>query len=185
MLPNILTISRIFFIPMIMICFYLQLSLSMYIAFALFVLACITDFLDGYIARQYKSTSNFGKCFDPVADKLLVSTIIIMICGFGYVSGINMIAATIILFREIFVSGMREYLIEIKVPLPVTRLAKIKTATQMVALSVIILGISETSYMTLDIGIILLWVAAVLTIITGYQYFKKGISKILDDKSIS
>lgn len=168
-----------------MICFYLQLSLSMYIAFALFVLACITDFLDGYIARQYKSTSNFGKCFDPVADKLLVSTIIIMICGFGYVSGINMIAATIILFREIFVSGMREYLIEIKVPLPVTRLAKIKTATQMVALSVIILGISETSYMTLDIGIILLWVAAVLTIITGYQYFKKGISKILDDKSIS
>lgn len=185
MLPNILTISRIFFIPMIMICFYLQLSLSMYIAFALFVLACITDFLDGYIARQYKSTSNFGKCFDPVADKLLVSTIIIMICGFGYVSGINMIAATIILFREIFVSGMREYLIEIKVPLPVTRLAKIKTATQMVALSVIILGIAETSYMTLDIGIILLWVAAVLTIITGYQYFKKGISKILDDKSIS
>ena len=185
MLPNILTISRICCIPMIMTCFYLQMSLSMYFAFALFVLACITDFLDGYIARQYKSTSNFGKCFDPVADKLLVGTVIIMICGFGYVSGLNMIAATIILFREIFVSGMREYLIEIKVPLPVTRLAKIKTTTQMASLSVIIFGIAEANKTTLKIGIVLLWIAAVLTIITGYQYFKKGISKILDNESIS
>ena len=103
-----------------------------------------------------------------------------MLCGFGYVRGLHMIAATIILFREIFVSGMREYLIEIKVPLPVTRLAKIKTATQMCALTAILLATAMTSYLILDIGIILLWLAAILTIITGYQYFHKGLKQLKD-----
>ena len=175
MIPNILTILRIAFIPLIVICFYIKTQAAMTSALILFVLACITDFLDGYIARQCKQTSNFGRCFDPVADKLLVACIILMFSGFGYITGVNLIAATIILFREIFVSGLREFLIEIKVPLPVSRLAKIKTTIQMISLVAILAGISINNPIILNIGIGILWLAAILTIITGYQYFVKGI----------
>ena len=113
MLPNILTLSRIAFIPIIIACFYISTSFSMYSAFVVFVVACITDFLDGYFARLYKQMSNFGKCFDPIADKLLVASLIVLLTGFQYVEGYNMIAAIIILFREVLVSGMREFLVEI------------------------------------------------------------------------
>lgn len=178
MLPNILTLSRIAFIPIIIACFYINTSFSMYSAFVVFVVACITDFLDGYFARLYKQMSNFGKCFDPIADKLLVASLIVLLTGFQYVEGYNMIAAIIILFREVLVSGMREFLVEIKVPLPVSNLAKIKTTVQMLSLSIILFAIACKSVVLLDIGVVMLWVAACLTIITGYQYFEKGIKHL-------
>ena len=166
MLPNILTLSRITFIPIIIACFYWDTSFSLYSAFVVFVIACITDFLDGYFARSYKQVSNFGKCFDPIADKLLVASLIVLLTGFQHIDGYNMIAAIIILFREIFVSGMREFLVEIKVPLPVSNLAKIKTTVQMTSLSIIMFAIASKITVLLVIGIAMLWVAAFLTIIT-------------------
>lgn len=178
MLPNVLTISRIVFIPIIIVCFYIHTTFAMYTAFVVFILACITDFLDGYFARLYKQTSNFGKCFDPIADKLLVSTLIVLFVGFKYIAGYTLIAAIIILFREIFVSGMREFLVEIRVPLPVSRLAKLKTAIQMLSLAIILYGGAKDSQEICGVGILLLWLAAILTIITGYQYFAKGIKHL-------
>ena len=175
MLPNVLTVSRIVFIPVIIACFYIGSRFSMYTAFGVFIAACITDFLDGYLARLYKQMSNFGRCFDPIADKLLVSTLIVLLAGFQHINGLNLIAAIVILFREIFVSGMREFLVEIKVPLPVSRLAKVKTTVQMLSLAMILFALAEQSQSFFEMGILLLWIAAVLTIVTGYQYFAKGI----------
>lgn len=173
-LPNYLTLSRILIIPFVIIFYYLGMnSLSA----GLFVYACITDFLDGYLARTLSVQSNLGRTLDPIADKLLVGAVILMLVEF---KAISIVPAIAIICREILVSGLREFLAEIRVSVPVSNLAKIKTAVQMIALFVLLLGESGTSSKIVPIfGEILIWIAAILTIITGYAYVKSGI-KYLD-----
>ena len=119
-LPNMLTMSRIFAIPFIVLCFYIDSFWAHLSATVLFIIACLTDFFDGYFARQWKQVSAFGRFLDPVADKILVSSILLMLSGMGTISGVNLIAAVVILVREIIVSGLREFMAEMRMIIPVT-----------------------------------------------------------------
>lgn len=169
-IPNILTISRIIATPILVGCFFARSELFNWIAFILFFLACITDFLDGYLARQYGKISKFGQFLDPIADKILVSCTILMLAGFQYIHDLHLIPAIIILCREILVSGMREFMSRIHIPMPVSNMAKIKTTLQMLSISLIMLGLCKSCF--LNYGIALLWGASLLTLITGYKYAK-------------
>ena len=178
-IPNILTMCRIFSIPFIMACFYVKGFWAHAIAVLLFSLACITDFLDGYLARHWKQVSAFGRFLDPIADKLLVSVILLMLSGIGVISGIHLIAACIILAREIIVSGLRQFLSEMRLIIPVTKYAKIKTVLQMIAIfcllcSALFPRISEIK----ETGIVFLWLAVVMTVLTGTRYLRFGIIRI-------
>lgn len=168
LIPNILTISRLLSMPALVACFFTHSRLSMWFAFFLFVFACLTDFLDGYLARQYGKVSKFGQFLDPIADKILVSVTILMLAGFQYLRDIHLIPAVIILSREILVSGMREFMSRIQVPMPVSNIAKVKTTIQMLSISIIMLGLCIKVF--LNYGIALLWGASILTLITGYKY---------------
>ena len=144
---------------------------------ALFVTASITDYLDGYLARSRNETSAFGRLLDPIADKLLVTSALVVILAVPgmVVCKLSYIPVIVILCREILVSGLREFLMEVKVGMPVTRLAKWKTGFQMTALSMMLL---KGFWLWGGIGEILLWIAGVLTFITGYQYFQKSLNYI-------
>ena len=168
-LPNLLTISRILVIPVIFLSIYIHTAVWSMLAAVLFIVASITDYFDGYLARSRNETSAFGRLLDPIADKLLVASALIVILAHP----VNFIPVIIILCREILVSGLREFLAEVHVGMPVTRLAKWKTGFQMTALSMILVG-----YMFHNLGVILLWVAAVLTFVTGYQYFQKSLDYV-------
>ncbi|WP_375358563.1 CDP-diacylglycerol--glycerol-3-phosphate 3-phosphatidyltransferase [Candidatus Tisiphia endosymbiont of Neophilaenus lineatus] len=170
-IPNYLTIARIVVIPIIVITCYLDNSkLAHIIAALLFIIASITDFFDGYLARKFDLVSGFGKMFDPIADKLLVGCVIIMLVQKG---AAGEIPCLLILAREFLVAGLREFLALIQVSIPVSRLAKIKTFTQMFALSALILGSKGSGIIYMDlIGQIALWIAALLTVVTGYSYLK-------------
>lgn len=177
-LPNILTISRIVVIPLIFMSIYFTSYVWAMLAGILFVAASITDYLDGYLARAWNETSAFGRLLDPIADKLLVATALVVILAKPnmYSLNITIIPAFVILCREILVSGLREFLREVNVGLPVTKLAKWKTAFQMTALAMMLfkdlwIGWSYT-------GEFLLWVAATLTFITGYQYYQKSLDYV-------
>lgn len=177
-LPNILTISRIVVIPLIFMSIYFTSYAWAMLAGILFVAASITDYLDGYLARAWNETSAFGRLLDPIADKLLVATALVVILAKPnmYSLNITIIPAFVILCREILVSGLREFLREVNVGLPVTKLAKWKTAFQMTALAMMLfkdlwIGWSYT-------GEFLLWVAATLTFITGYQYYQKSLDYV-------
>ncbi len=176
-LPNLLTISRIVVIPVIFLSLYIQSFIwTMFVA-VLFVVAAVTDYFDGYLARCRNETSALGRLLDPIADKLLVaSALVVILAKPGMVwSDLSYIPAFIILCREILVSGLREFLREVNVGLPVTRMAKWKTGFQMTSLSMILFhGLWIWSY----IGEFLLWIAAALTFITGYQYFQKSLNYI-------
>lgn len=177
--PNILTLSRILLIPALIGAFYLPFPWSNWVAFALFVLAGVTDVLDGVLARTYEVTSLLGRCMDPIADKLVVATVLLMLTAFDVIAGIHVVAALIILFREIFVSGLREFLSTLKTYVPVTRLAKMKTAFQVVALSALLIGEAAPAWLpALLIGKGLLWAAAILTLYTGYDYFRAGLKHL-------
>jgi len=144
-IPNMLTYGRIIAVPLIVLCFYIEGSLqstdfARWTALGLFALASITDFLDGYLARIWKQTSNIGKMLDPIADKLLVSAVLLLVAADGTIAGWSLWAAIIILCREILVSGLREYLAALKVSVPVTRIAKWKTTAQMVAIGFLLAG---------------------------------------------
>ena len=174
-ISNLITISRIIIIPIILLLIYMQGPVSGWIAFFLFFLAGISDYFDGYIARIRKEISNFGTFLDPIADKLLVSSVILILTSKGIISNFDTIPALIILLREIAVSGFREFLAGIKISLPVSRVAKFKTASQLTALGFLIL--SEGGIIILPIlffGKILLWIAGLLTLYTGYDYLKSG-----------
>ncbi len=176
-LPNILTISRIAIIPIIIAIFYLDFGILSYqIAAFLFIVASITDFLDGYLARAYGAQSSFGRFLDPIADKLLVVMVIIMLVHSGAAAILPCLA---IVGREILVSGLREFLAELHVSIPVSNLSKVKTATQMISIFLLILG-DEASFIphTHLIGTILLYISAIITIITGYIYLKLGLKHI-------
>ena len=177
-LPNILTISRIVVIPLIFMSIYFTSYAWAMLAGILFVAASITDYLDGYLARAWNETSAFGRLLDPIADKLLVATALVVILAKPnmYSLNITIIPAFVILCREILVSGLREFLREVNVGLPVTKLAKWKTAFQMTALAMMLF--KDLWICWSYTGEFLLWVAATLTFITGYQYYQKSLDYV-------
>lgn len=182
-IPNLLTFGRIAAVPAVVACFYFEGNSFRWLAFALFAIAAITDFLDGYLARVWHQQSALGRMLDPIADKLLVSAILLMLASSGQLAGWALWAAIIILCREILVSGLREFLAELNVSVPVTWLAKWKTTAQFVALAILLLGpAGEIIYKDLEtVGLTLLWISAVLTLYTGYDYFRMGIHHIIGD----
>jgi len=175
-ISNILTLSRIVVIPIIVACIYLKSPWYGWVAFLLFCLASITDYFDGYLARMRNEVSNLGTFLDPIADKLLVSAVILILTSKEVITDWETIPALIILLREIAVSGLREYLAGIKISVPVTKISKLKTSLQLIALALLILSESGISIIPiLFIGKIALWSAAVLTLYTGYDYLKSGL----------
>ncbi len=183
-LPNVLTLSRIGVIPVLVALLYFHGSVTRWIALVLFVGAALTDYLDGYLARHRGEVSAFGRLLDPIADKLLVASLIVILVAIGQIGGLVVIPAIVILCREILVSGLREYLAEIQVPMPVSRLAKWKTTLQMVALGVLIVG-DEAGPALLPVDLIGdtgLWIAALLTLVTGYDYMAHGFQHVTSDK---
>jgi len=174
--PNLLTLSRIAVIPIVVITFYVDSPAARWVALGLFSAAGITDFFDGYLARRSNQVSRFGRFLDPIADKLLVASLLLLLVGFERVSIWSYLPALVILLRELLVSGLREFLAEIQVGLPVTKLAKWKTFLQMLSLGFLIVGTASPSWLPAQIvGEIGLWLAATLTLITGYDYLKAGL----------
>tara|TARA_B100001142_G_scaffold245379_1_gene244798 strand:+ start:109 stop:699 length:591 start_codon:yes stop_codon:yes gene_type:complete len=174
--PMLLTLFRIAAIPGVVALLYLDTNLGRYLACTLFGVAAITDFFDGYLARAWSQQSKMGQFLDPVADKLLVAAALIMMTGFGQISGLVILPAIVILCREIMVSGLREFLAEIRVGIPVSTLAKWKTTLQMFSIGFLIVGDTGPEFLpTRLIGETGLWIAAVLTLITGYDYLHAGL----------
>jgi cardiolipin synthase (CMP-forming) len=174
-LPNLLTLSRILAVPLLVMLMWNAGWLGFALAFALFCVAGFTDYLDGYLARAQGTVSKLGQFLDPIADKIMVAAVIVMLIERDIIAGWHVVAALIILLREIFVSGLREFLAGIKVSVPVSRLAKWKTAMQMVALGALILHGVHTPLPALEIGLLCLWIAALLTLLTGYDYLRTGL----------
>ncbi len=175
-LPNLLSLSRIVVIPLLIGAFYLDGNVANWVACALFTAASLTDFLDGYLARAWRQQSKLGRFLDPIADKLLVAAAILMLVATGRITGLLIFPALVILCREIVVSGLREFLAELRVSVPVSRLAKWKTTLQMLAISFLLLGdAAPASIPVLRLGEIGFWVAAGLTLITGYDYLRSGL----------
>jgi len=180
-IPNILTLSRILVIPVLVASFFLEQPLGSHVAFVTFALAGITDFFDGYLARATGSVSKIGIFLDPIADKLMVAAVIVMVVYAQWVTDVHVIAAVIIMCRELLVSGLREFLAGAQVSVPVTMLAKWKTTVQMLALGMLVWskGAAEFGLPAQEIGIAALWVAAVLTLYTGYDYLRAGIKHMV------
>ncbi len=183
-LPNVLTYARVAAVPLVAgLLFWPREPWARWTALAIFVAAAVTDFFDCYLARAWSQQSSLGRMLDPIADKLLVSAVILMLAANQTIAGVTLWAGIIILCREILVSGLREYLAELRVPMPVTAVAKWKTAVQMVALGFLIAGpaaeaILPGSTMT---GIVLMWIAAILTLYTGWDYMKASYDHVGND----
>ena len=186
-IPNILTIGRIIIVPIFVVTFFIPGFFGDLIPFFLFVLASFTDYLDGLLARFFKEESKLGELLDPIADKILVASALILLVMNGVIKNYEVIAAIIILTREILISGLREFLAGKEVKMPVTNLAKFKTFIQMFSIALLLTGstgkkiINFGSYNAETIGIILLWLAAMLTLYTGYDYMVKGIDTAISD----
>tara|TARA_Y100000590_G_C15550950_1_gene950869 strand:+ start:57 stop:605 length:549 start_codon:yes stop_codon:yes gene_type:complete len=174
-ISNLLTIARILVIPIIVLFIYLKSPFYGWMAFTLFCIASITDYFDGYFARIRNEITNFGTFLDPIADKLLVAAVILILTSKETISDWETIPALIILLREIAVSGLREYLAGIKVSVPVSRIGKLKTSIQLIALAFLILAESQVTLLPIIlIGKIALWIAGILTLYTGFDYLKSG-----------
>ena len=182
-IPNILTIGRIILVPVLVFVFFLPGPLGNWLSCGIFVFASFTDFIDGFLARLLKQQSRLGEMLDPIADKIIVVTALALLIKNDTITDINVIAAIIILCREILVSGLREYLSKFKLKMPVSQLAKVKTFFQMFSISILLAGKSGDILLLnygFEIGLALLWVSAILTVYTGYDYVKKGIDHALD-----
>jgi CDP-diacylglycerol--glycerol-3-phosphate 3-phosphatidyltransferase len=182
-LPNILTYCRVAAVPVVAgLLFWPEDVWSRFAALAIFIAAAVTDYFDGYFARAYAQQSQLGRMLDPIADKLLVSACLLMLAADETIAGVHLWAAIVILCREVLVSGLREYLAELKVGMPVSRVAKWKTMAQLVALGFLIAGAAGELILpgTVAIGLVLLWTAAALTIYTGWDYLKLGIATVVD-----
>jgi len=186
-LPNMLTYARILMVPALVAAFYLEGTTANWATLGIFSLAAITDYFDGYFARAWKQTSNLGRMLDPIADKLLVSAALFMLVVNDTISWGSVFAAIIILSREILVSGLREFLAEVRVSVPVTELAKWKTAIQMFAIAFLLAGDAGEALFpgTQEIGMWLLWIAALLTLYTGYDYFRSGLRHVIEDDGVA
>jgi len=195
--PNLLTYARIIAVPLVVACMYWQSILSggmwlRWVALAIFIAAGITDILDGYFARSLGQQSSFGRMLDPIADKLLVASCLLMLAADETIKGWSLWAAIVILCREILVSGLREYLAELRVSVPVTRLAKWKTTVQLVAIGFLLVGkagdgiiAAATGTATAPVvtltGLTLLWISAIVTLYTGYDYFRAGVRHLIEE----
>ena len=173
-LPNLLTLSRIIIIPVLIGLFYLDGDVWRWVSVVLFTTAGVTDYFDGYLARRWSQISAFGRFLDPIADKLLVAAVILMLVATDRIAGWVVLPALVILCREVMVSGLREFLAQVNVGVPVSRLAKWKTALQLIALGILIVGDAAGAW-TQWTGELGLWVAAAITIITGYDYLSAGL----------
>jgi cardiolipin synthase (CMP-forming) len=201
-LPNLLTYGRIVAVPAVVACMYWQDILQgglwlRWVALAIYIAAGITDVLDGYFARSWGQQSTFGRMLDPIADKLLVSSCLLMLAADGTIRGWSLWAAIVILCREILVSGLREYLAELRVSVPVTRLAKWKTVLQLVAVGFLVAGAAGDAMADSilgpwavfapeaisHIGLTLLWISALLTLYTGWDYFRAGVHHLIKENS--
>jgi cardiolipin synthase len=182
-LPNILTYLRILAVPLVAASFHIEGDAGRWLAFGLFCFASVTDYFDGYLARLWAQQSSLGRMLDPIADKLLVSVSLLVLAGEGTIGGWSMWAAVIILMREIFVSGLREFLAELKVSVPVTRLAKWKTTIQLVAIGFLLAGPAGDTLVpgTTEVGLVLLWTAALVTLYTGWDYFRAGVGYLVEE----
>lgn len=180
-LPNILTFGRVAAVPVVVgFLFWPEIEWTRWIALGIFIAAGVTDFLDGYLARAWSQQSALGQMLDPIADKLLVAAVLMMLVADHTIAGYSLSAAIIILCREILVSGLREFLAELKVSIPVTRIAKWKTSLQLVALGFLIAGPAGEALLpgTTEIGLGLFWVSALLTLYTGWDYLKAGVKHV-------
>ena len=186
-IPNYLTIGRIIIVPIFVFAFYLPGFYGDLTALILFIVASFTDFLDGMLARLLGQESKLGELLDPIADKIIVATALILLVMDGTIRHYEVIAAIIILTREILISGLREFLAKGKIKLPVSSLAKLKTVLQMVSIALLLSGetgnkiINFQDYNAQTIGIILLWLSAALTLFTGYDYMRKGIDHAISE----
>ncbi len=179
-LPNILTISRIVLLPVLIGLFFIDERWAAWLALWIYIFCAVTDFLDGYFARRYGSTSNFGTFLDPISDKIMVVSVLMALAAFDRLDGIWIIPAIVILSREFLISGLREYLGPQNIKVPVSKLAKWKTGLQMTALGFLVIGDYGDTIVpdTLLIGQILLTIAAIITLITGWNYLKAGYKHI-------
>ncbi|MEJ2436253.1 MAG: CDP-diacylglycerol--glycerol-3-phosphate 3-phosphatidyltransferase [Pseudolabrys sp.] len=187
-LPNILTYGRIAAVPVVVGLLYWQSIMGgglwlRWVALAVFIAAAVTDILDGYLARAWEQQSSLGRMLDPIADKLLVASCLLMLAADESIRGWTLFAAVVILCREILVSGLREYLAELRVSVPVTRLAKWKTSAQLVAIGFLIAGEAADRIVPgiTQFGILLLWLSALLTLYTGYDYMRAGLRYMIDE----
>ncbi|CEJ11164.1 CDP-diacylglycerol--glycerol-3-phosphate 3-phosphatidyltransferase [Phreatobacter sp. AB_2022a] len=187
-IPNMLTYGRVVAVPLVAACLFAQVIYEgglwlRWVALAIFAIAAITDYFDGYLARALSQQSAIGRMLDPIADKLLVGVVLLMLAADGTILGWSLWAAVIILSREILVSGLREFLAELRVSVPVTQLAKWKTTVQLVAVGFLIAGPAGDQVLPFvtQFGIGLLWIAALLTLYTGFDYFRAGVGHLIDE----
>jgi cardiolipin synthase (CMP-forming) len=183
-LPNVLTYGRIAAVPVVAGLLMYGGDTARWVALAIYVVAAITDFLDGYLARKWQQQSSLGVMLDPIADKVLVSVVLLVLSADGILFGGHIWAAIIILAREVLVSGLREYLGELRVSVPVTQIAKWKTTVQLLAIGFLIAGPAGDRLIpyTTETGIAFLWIAAALTLYTGYDYFRAGIRHVVEEE---
>ena len=186
-IPNILTIGRIIIVPIFVVTFFIPGLFGDLIPFFLFVIASFTDYLDGLLARLFKEESKLGELLDPIADKILVAAALILLVMNGTIKNYEVIAAIIILTREILISGLREFLAKGSITMQVTSLSKLKTFIQMTSIAILLTGdignkiINFQDYNAQTVGIILLWLSAFLTLYTGYDYLRKGIDYAINE----
>jgi cardiolipin synthase len=189
-LPNLLTYGRIAAVPALVFCFYVEGYASRWFSLAVFIAASVSDFLDGYLARAWQQQSAIGRMLDPIADKLLVATALMLLVWGGTIGDWSLLAAIVILAREISVSGLREFLAEVRVSVPVSRLAKWKTTLQMVAIGFLLAGPAGDRLLHYEfgglgvvtyVGLLLLWISALITLYTGYDYFRAGVRHLMGE----
>jgi CDP-diacylglycerol--glycerol-3-phosphate 3-phosphatidyltransferase len=181
-LPNILTYGRIVAVPVVAGLLMWGGNNARWAALAIYIAAAITDFFDGYLARRWAMQSSLGRMLDPIADKVLVAVVLLVLSADGILFGGHIWAAIIILSREVLVSGLREYLGQLRVSVPVTKIAKWKTTVQLVSIGFLIAGPAGDTIVPIvtKLGIGMLWIAAALTLYTGYDYFRAGIRHVVD-----
>jgi cardiolipin synthase len=183
-LPNLLTYGRVMAVPVVAGClFWPEIAWMRWVALGVFIAAGISDFLDGYLARAWSQQSRIGQMLDPIADKLLVSAVLMMLAADHTIASYSLTAGIIILCREILVSGLREFLADLKVSLPVSNVAKWKTTLQLIALGFLIAGPSGDAIVPgiTTSGLVLLWVSALLTLYTGWDYFRAGLKEVIGE----
>jgi cardiolipin synthase (CMP-forming) len=187
-LPNLLTYFRILAVFLLVFFFYVESTASRWLSFAIFIAATVSDFFDGYLARAWQQQSSIGRILDPIADKILVATALLLLVSDGTISDWSVLAAIVILTREISVSGLREFLAELRVSVPVTTLAKWKTTMQMLAIGFLLAGPAGDKLMRYYlqdfglftyVGLLLLWISALITVYTGYDYFRAGLRHLM------
>jgi cardiolipin synthase (CMP-forming) len=183
--PNILTYARIAATPLVGATYYIPGNWGPWIAFTIFVVASISDYFDGYLARMWQQQSALGRMLDPIADKLLVSVAILVLAVDGMFDGTSFWAAVIILMREIFVSGLREFLAELRVSVPVTRLAKWKTTMQLIAVAALLIAPAlqgARQGFIINLGLTFFWATAIVTLYTGFDYFRAGLKHLVKEE---